>query len=181
MKSLRNTLLPLALTLAFATTPALAQDKQALAARLVQLQVQLDGDAMTDQLAVTAIGPLVAKWSQRVQESVPADKQQEVTRRLDAELEKLGAGTEQAIQAQLQPAAEAALIPLYMQRLTEDELRAVIAYLESPASEKFQALNRETTEAWAQKIVDSSESQVKTQVDAFEASAIGIVGVSGNP
>lgn len=179
MKPISKTLLPLALALALATTPALAQDsKQALAARLAQLQVQMDGDAMTDQLAATAIGPLVAKWSQRVQESVPADKQRDVTTRLDAELEKLGTGTEQAIRGQLQAAAEAALVPLYMQRLTEDDLRVVITYLESPASEKFQALTLETTEAWAQKIVQSTEAQVKTRVDAFEAAAIGIVGVS---
>lgn len=180
MKQLGKTLLPLALTLALACTPALAQQsKQALATRLVQLQVQLDGDAMTEQLAATAIGPLVAKWSQRVQESVPADKQRDVTQKLDAELEKLGNATEQAIQGQLKPAAEAALVPLYMQRLTEDDMKAVIAYLESPASEKFQSLSRESTEAWAQKIVDISEAQVKSKVDAFEAAAIGIVGVSG--
>lgn len=178
MKSLNKTLLPLALALALASTPALAQDsKQALAARLVQLQVQMDGDAMVDQLTATAVGPLVAKWSQRMQESVPADKQQEVTRQLDAELEKLGNGTEQAVRGQLQSAAEAALVPLYTQRLTEDELRAVIAYLESPASSKFQSLSMESTEAWAQKIVDGTQAQVKTKVDAFEASAIGIIGV----
>lgn len=180
MNPFNKTLIPLALTLALASTPVLAQNsKQALAARLVQLQVQMDGEALTEQLAVTAIGPLVAKWSQRVQESVPADKQQDVTRRLDAELEKLGDGTEQAIRSQLQAAAEAALVPLYMQRLSEDEMKAVIAYLESPASEKFQSLSVETTEAWAQKIVSSTEAQVKTKVDAFEAAAIGIVGVSG--
>ena len=180
MKLTGKTLLPLALTLALACTPALAQQsKQQLATRLAQLQVELDGNAMTEQLAITAIGPLVAKWSQRVQESVPPDKQRDVTQKLDAELEKLGIATEQAIQAQLKPTAESALVPFYMQRLTEDDMKTVIAYLESPASEKFQSLSMESTEVWAQKIVDVSEAQVKSKVDAFEAAAIGIVGVSG--
>ena len=140
----------------------------------------MDGEAMTDQLAASAVGPLVAKWSQRIQQSVPEAKQDDVVRRLDVELEKLGNGTEQAVRSQLQPAAEAVLVPLYMEKLSEEELKMVIAYLESSASQKFQSLSGEATEAWAQKIVDTTEPQVKDKVDAFEASAIGIVGVSGD-
>lgn len=178
MNSIGKTLIPLALSLMLASAPALAQNKQALAAKLAQLQVQMDGEALTDQLAASAVGPLVARWSQRIEQSVPEAKQEDVVRRLDVELEKLGTGTEQAVRSQLKPAAEAVLVPLYMEKLTEDELKMVIAYLESSASQKFQSLSMEATEAWAQKIVDTTESQVKTKVDAFEASAIGIVGVS---
>lgn len=178
MKKLAQTLFPLALTLSLASTPALAQNKQQLATKLAQLQVQMDGEAMTQQLTATAVGPMVVKWSQRIQESVPEDKQRDVSNRLDQELEKLANGTEEAVKNQLQKAANDVLVPMYMEKLTEDEMRTVISYLESPVSEKFQVLSGETTEAWAQKIVEVTESQVKTKVDAFEASAIGIVGVS---
>lgn len=179
MNGITTPLFAAALAAALTLTPAVAQDKQALAKKLAQLQVQMDGDAMAEQLAVTAVGPMVNKWAGRIQESVPAEKQRDVSTRLDAELEKLGNGTEQDVRGQLQAAADAALVPLYMQRLSEDELKAVIAYLESPASRKFQELSMDSTDTWAQKIVDLTQAQVKKRVDAFEAAAIGIVGTTG--
>lgn len=182
MKHIGRILVPAAIAVALLLGgTAQAQDKKALATKLAQIQVELDGQAMAEQLTLTAVGPLVAKWLQRVETTVPEDKQRDVTQRLDVELEKLGQSTEQLIMTQLQATAQAALVPIYMENLTEDELKMVITWLESSASTKLQTLNMQATEAWAQKIVDQTEPQVKNKVDAFEASAIGIVGVSGKP
>lgn len=158
-------------------TSAFAQDKQALATELAQLQAKVDGPGLAEQLAAGAQQPLIQKWSQQLQ-SVPEAKQQDVRTKLNAELEKFNTSAHQAIQAQVEQAAVAALVPIFMEKLSDDDLRTIVTFMKSPASAKFQALGADATNAWAQKIVDGSRSAVEGSANVFDASAAKIVGAS---
>lgn len=156
------------------------QSKQELASRLAQLQVRIDGEAIAEQLADQAVQPLVAAWSERLHE-MPGERQTSAAEQLDAELEKFKASARQAIGASLPAAAEAALAPIFMERLTEDDLKVVIAYMESPASGKMQALGGDASNAWAAAVVDSTRGRVETSLQAFDAAAARIVTAASPP
>ena len=68
-------------------------------------------------------------------------------------------------------------MPLFVERLSEDELKTIIAYMESTASRKFQELGADAANAWAQRVVDATKDRVEADVEAFNASARKIVGV----
>ena len=75
--------LPIAIIFAAAcavSTGAIAQNdsKRALAVKLAQMQQKADGDAMAEQLTGTAVQPLLAGWSQRLDETVPPARQKDV-------------------------------------------------------------------------------------------------------
>ncbi len=72
------------------STSALAQNdaKRALATKLAQIQLKADGAAMAEQLTASAVQPVIAGWSQRLDETVPPAKQKEVRDKLDVELKK---------------------------------------------------------------------------------------------
>ena len=154
-------------------------NKRALAVKLAQMQQKADGDAMVEQLTGSAVQPLLAGWSQRLDETVPPARQKEVRDKLDVELKKFADSTHKVVETQTAKAAEAALVPIFMEKLTEDELKQIVAYMESPVSAKFQALGPDATNAWAKRIIDATKPQVESGAKTFEAAANRIVGGSG--
>ena len=163
------------------STSALAQNndaKRALAVKLAQIQLKADSGAMADQLTGSAVQPLIAVWSQRLDETVPPARQKDVRDKLDAELKKFTDNTGKTIEAQVAKSAEPALVPIFMEKLTEDEMKTIIAYLESPVSAKFQSLGPDAANAWAKRIIDSTKPAVESGVKTFDASANRIVGAA---
>ena len=175
--------LPLALLFVAAcaaSTGANAQDaKKALATKLAQMQAKTDGAAMANQLTADAVQLPLSTWSQRLDESVPPARQKDVRDKLDVELKKFADNTHKAIDAQVSKAAEAALVPVFMDKLSEDEMKTIIAYMESPSSTKFQTLSPEASNAWAKRVVDATKSQVESSAKSFDAAASRIVGSAG--
>ena len=157
--------------------PATAQNdgKRALATKLAQIQLKADSAALAEQLTATAVQPVLASWSQRLDETVPPAKQKEVRDKLDVELKKFADSTHKTVEAQVGKAGEAALVPIFMEKLTEDELKTIIAYLESPVSTKFQALGPEATNAWAKRVIDATRSSVEAGAKNFDTAANRIV------
>ena len=161
------------------STHALAQDgKRALAVKLAQIQLKADSGAMADQLTASAVQPLIAAWSQRLDETVPPARQKDVRDKLDAELKKFTDNTEKTIEAQVAKSAEPALVPIFMEKLTEDEMKTIIAYLESPVSAKFQSLGPDAANAWAKRVVDATRASVESGQKSFDSAAERIVNSS---
>lgn len=152
------------------------EGKKALATKLAQIQQKSDAAQLTEQLVASVAQPVIAAWSQRLDETVPPAKQKDVRDKLDAELKKLIDNTRKTIEAQANKTAEAALVAVYTEKLTEDELKTVIAYLESPASAKFQSVGGEAANAWATKVVEATRTAVEGHVKSFDAAAAKIVG-----
>ena len=175
--------LPLALLFVAAcaaSTGAMAQDsKKVLATKLAQMQAKSDGATMANQLTAEAVQLPLSTWSQRLDESVPPARQKDVRDKLDVELKKFADNTHKAIDAQVSKAAESALVPLFMDKLSEDEMKTIIAYMESPASAKLQALGADATDAWAKRIIEATRSQVEAGAKTFESAANRIVGAAG--
>ena len=162
------------------STSALAQNdaKRALATKLAQIQLKADGAAMAEQLTASAVQPVIAGWSQRLDETVPPAKQKEVRDKLDVELKKFADNTQKSIEAQVAKSGEAAMVPVFMEKLTEDELKTIITYLESPVSAMFLALGPDATNAWAKRVVDATKPAVEGGARNFDAAATRIVGAA---
>lgn len=162
-----------------ATTTAWAQDdKQALATKLAQLQAESEGPLLTEQLVGSAVEPVVVAWAQHLDQNLPAERREEVGGKLDAELEKLASDVHEAVDSRIKPAAQAAMAPIFMERLSADEMKIIIAYIESPASKKLAALGADATNAWAQGVMDITRDAVNASVESFDAAATRIVGSS---
>ncbi len=151
--------------------------KRDLATKLAQIQLQRDTNPMVKQLVTSATHPLITRWSQRI-ERISPDRQQEVRDQLDVELKKFTANAEQEISAQVKQFAEEALVPIFMERLTEDEMWKIIGHLESPSTEKFQSLGPEAAKAWAKEVVQHTQQRVQQNQRQFDTSATAILAES---
>jgi len=152
--------------------------KKALAIKLAHLQQKNSAPGLVNQITDGAVQELVPKWAQQVQTRVPADKQQDVSEKLNAELKKFGDSTHQAVEAQAPKTAQDALVPVFLDKLSEDELKIIVNYLETPASAKFAALGSDAANAWAKKIVESTQTAVQGYAKTFDAAAEKIISAA---
>ncbi|MDR2129051.1 MAG: hypothetical protein LBP52_08305 [Burkholderiaceae bacterium] len=184
MKSLKQ--IPAVMLLAAACTLSLSaaaqqqqaqasDNKRAMAVRLAQQYVKSDIENMTSQLTGAAVQPVMAKWLQQLDANVPPAKQKDVADKLDVELRKYSDNTYKAIEAQVGKAAESALVPLFMEKLSEDELKTIVTYMESSAAAKVRSIGEEASTAWVEKVIGLTRASVEGGAKAFDAAATKIL------
>ena len=68
------------------------------------------------------------------------------------------------------------LVPAYSERFSADELKQLVAFLESPVIRKYYAANPHMANLLAQKLVDATRADVQARTKEFDARAAQIVG-----
>lgn len=96
----------------------------------------------------------MAQAAQKViMQNVPEDKRMAAAQAVDAELKKYVESAAPIIQASSNKLAAATMTPALDEKFTEEELRKLIAALESPELKKFQTLLPEMTDKLLDKII----------------------------
>ena len=168
-----------ALAIVLTCSAALAQgdaQKKELAGRIVSLQQGAEMDQLSAQLANQAVGPMVAKWAPRLQAEVPESQRKEVADKLNGELNKFREDTFAIIRGKANQVSTETMVPLYMERFSEDELRQLIAFFDSPVVKKYQAALPEMLNSLVQKLVETVKGDVQTRTAAFDATAAKLIG-----
>lgn len=166
-----------------ASVPAAAQSnsKQALAQTLAQIQVDSDGAAVEEQLIASAVQPLMAQWMQQVTQSVPEAQRDAVGTQIDNELKSYQARMQKLLQPQIAKAAKTAIAPIFAQKLSQEDLQTIVAFMQSPARAHLQALSEDASNAWFRAVVDATRAQVETDTRALDARAQKIIsGAAAN-
>ena len=147
--------LGLALALALAAGTALAQPspaKKALIDKIVALQQQ----GMADGLAANIVqGPLsqLTQAGRAALQQVPAEKREATAKAMDAELKKFVDENVPYLKDKISKAVPTTASALLDERFNEDELKQILAWAESPVSQKFGLANAELQKAVAQKVM----------------------------
>ena len=168
-----------AIAIAFGAGSAQAQTKKELIAKLLQLQ----------QPGVENIGRVIAgQTSQRVLQAagqamprIAADKREAVGKDVQADVKKFYDEIEPILRKRAIDLAPATLAPMYEEKFNEDELKIVIAWLESPVSKKFQQVDGEIANTLAQKVVTETRGAVETRLKTLETSLAKKLGVPVQP
>lgn len=163
---------------------AYAQDKQdtakkELATRIVNLQKAQDMDALIAQLAGTANRAVVEAWLPRL-DKMPAARQKAVADQLDVELKKFNDDVTRLIKTRNDRISLDVLVPAYSERFTADELKQLVAFLESPVIKKYYAANPHMANLLGQKLVEATRADVESRIKEFDARAAKIVGTGSN-
>lgn len=160
---LRLTLLALTVALAL---PAHAQTKRELVAKLVKIQqpgIENVGRAIAAQNAQRAL-----QAAGQALGGVPKDKRDAVAKDIQADVKKFYDDIEPVLRDRAVKLAPATVSPLYEERLSEAELKQVIAWMESPVSKKVQQIDAELGKTLAQKIVEDARPAVEPKFQALE-------------
>jgi hypothetical protein len=166
--------------LAQAQTPLPANaTKKELVARVLQLQqpgIELMARQMTEQPAVRFMQQ-AAGALQRVAE----DRREAMARDIEADVRKYVEETTPIVRDRAVKLAPTTIGPILEEKLTEDELRQIIAVLESPVQRKFQSLAPDMQRALGEKLVAESRADVEAKLRALDQVVSKRLGLTPAP
>lgn len=142
--------------------------KKELVARVLKLQqpgVENLGRQLAEQPALQLAAPVRAAIAR-----LPQDKREQVARQIEGDVQRYAEEVVPIVRDKAVALAPATLGPMLEQRFTEDELRQLIAILESPINARYQALGLEMQRALGSKLVAETRATVDPKFKALEQS-----------
>lgn len=159
-----------------AASATVSAAKKVLVARVLQLQ-QPGVEAMARQLAEQPAVQLMQQARPLVQR-LPAERREAVARDIEADLRKYAEEATPIVRDRAIKLAPSTIGPLLEERFTEDELKQVIAMLESPVNRKFQQLAPEMQRAMGAKLVAETRGAIELKVRALDQSVARRLGIT---
>ena len=159
---------------------AMAQDKATLVKQFIDLQKPAI-EGLARGLVEQSSAPLANAGSQYLQTQIAADKREAAAKAADAELKKYFDDVYPMVRDKAIQVAPGALGPLLDKGFTEDELRQLMAWLNSPVAKKYQELNPQMQEALTAKVVDETRAGVEPKLRALDANVAKALGAPTSP
>jgi uncharacterized protein len=161
--------------LAFTVGPAQAQNKKELVAKVLQLHQQ----------GIENIGRVIAgQTSQQMLQAagqamprVAADKRDAVGKDIQDEVKKFYDEVEPMLKKRAVELAPATVGAAYEEKFSEDELKVIVSWLESPVSRKYAEIDRAQGNALAEKVVADTRPAIEPKLKALEAAVAKRLGV----
>jgi hypothetical protein len=170
-----RTLMILAAALAVAGS-AQAQTKKELVQKVLQLQ-QAAIEGLARRLTEQPAAMLMQEAGVALQR-VPSDKREATAKDIQADVKKYVDETVPLVQQRAVKLAPETIGAILEQNLSEDELKQVIGYLESPVQRKFQQLTGDMERSLTEKLVAETRPQVSANISALEASVGKRLGIA---
>ena len=154
------------------STPA----KKALAARILKVQqpgIEELGRSMAERPAVA----LMQRAGSVLPERVAADKREAVGKEIQGDIKKYLDDTVPLVANRAVKLAPATVGVFLEEKFTEEELKQIAAFLESPAVGKFQSLSGDMQKVLLEKVVADTRGIVEPKLVALENSVSKRLGL----
>ena len=109
---------------------------------------------------------------------LPAERREAVARDIEADLRKYVEETTPIVRDRALKLGPSTIGAILEERFTEDELRQIVALLESPVNKKFQAAFPDMQRALAEKLVAETKPEVEVKLRAVQASVGQRLGIA---
>ncbi len=149
--------------------------KQALIDKLLVLQ-QPALEMLSREIVQRPLVQLMQNAGQALQQ-VPADKREATAKSLQADVKKFADEAVPVVQASTTKLAPGVLGTLLDERFTEDELRQVLAWLESPVSKKFGGVQPEMQKALVEKVMAEAGPPLDVKFKALQQNMAKTLGL----
>ena len=156
---------------ALPSTPA----KKALAQKIVTLQ-QPNIENVARSLVEQPAGRMMQDAG-RVLQQIPVDKREAVGKAIETDARKYVDESTPIVRERALKLAPSTIGPLLEEHFTEDELKQVLAWLESPVYKKYTQLGPEMTNGFTQKLVTEVRPLVEPRLQALEAKVRADLGM----
>lgn len=144
------------------TQPAASPAKQELAKKIVQLMhIENLGVTMLQDPVVKAMGQARVTLQARA----PADRHDAALRDIADDAKKFMDEATPIVKGSAQKHIPSTVIPLLVERFTEDELRQVISMLESPVKKKFEAVVPDIQKSLGEKIAGDTRAVIDPKME----------------
>ncbi len=154
--------------------------KSELVSKILQLQrTAIEGIATV--LAQQPAQQMMQGASVALQSRVPPEKREVVAKEIQADLKKYVEEVVPLLRERAVKMAPTTIGTLLEEKFTEDELRQLIAIMESPVNKKFSQMNGELQKSLGEKLVADTRSVVEPKLKALDATIGKRLGMTPPP
>lgn len=160
-----------AATTAAASSPA----KKELVAKVLKLQ-----QGGFENIGAALIGEpaqMLLQGAGRALGQQPADKREALGKDIQAEVKKFFDANAPFMRERAVKLAATTIGPLLEEKFSEDELKTLVAWLESPVSQKFSEIVPQSQQLLSQKVVEDTRSSIEPKLKALEQSVAKKLGL----
>ena len=162
---------------ATAQAQSTSSGKKEVVARILKVQ-QPGIEAMARNLVEQPALEMMDRAANALPQRVPADKRETVARDIQADARKFVDETLPTVRERALKLAPTTIGTVLEERFTEDELKQILAMMESPVFAKFQAMGGDLQRALVEKLVVDTKPQVEPKLRGLEETIAKRLGVS---
>jgi hypothetical protein len=158
-----------------ASAPA-SPAKKELAAKLVVLQ-QSNMEQLSRNLAEQPARQLLSAAEPILRNQVPADKREAVAKQLQEDARKYVDEVTPIVRKRALELAKTQMQPAFEEKYSEEELRQLVKFFESPVFKKLQQTQPQMDQALGRALVDSVKDTIEPKARALQATMAKTLGV----
>jgi uncharacterized protein len=162
-----------------AQTPSSPAKKELVQKILVAQQSGIE--AMGQQLAEQPAARLMQQVGPALQQRIPADKREAVAKEIQADFKKYTDEAVPIVRERAVKLAPSTIGAVLEEKFSEEELKQVLAMLESPVNRKFQSLGGEMQRALGTKLVADTRPAIEGKLQTLERSVARRLGIEPPP
>ena len=152
--------------------------KKPLVTRILKVQ-QPGIEGMSRAMVERPALDLMNRAGAELQERVAADKREALGKLIQADVKKYLDETIPLVTNSANRLAPATVGAFLEEKFTEEELRQIAGFLESPAVNKFQKLSGDMQKVLAEKVLADTRAAVEPKVVALEQTIVKRLGITG--
>jgi hypothetical protein len=165
------------------TTPAAASApavpvsaaKKELIAKLLTLQQPVYENMAREIVMRPAVQ--LGQQAGRALQNLPPEKRESTGKGIDTDIRKFIDESTPLLRDRAIKAAPTTLGPILEEKMSEDELKQLVAWLDSPAAKKYQQLGAEMQQAMLQKLMAEAGPMLTPKLQALETKVAGSLGI----
>lgn len=151
-----------------AQTPATSSPaKKELVAKVIKLQ-QPGIESVARQLVQQPVAQMLQQAGIALQQRVAADRRQAVGNDIQADARKYVEEMTPVANDAVNKLAPSVIGPILEEKFTEDELKQLIAIIESPVNRKYQAMGVEMQKSLAQQLVNELKPKMEARLRTLQ-------------
>ena len=155
--------------------PASSPAKKELIQKLMVLQ-QPGIDNLARSLVEQPAAAMIQAAGRALQQ-VPADKREAAGKAVEADIKKYVEETTPAVRERALKLAPSTIGAAMDEKFSEDELKQLVAWLESPVNKKYNQLGPDIQKGFTEKLVAEARPTVEPKLQALEAKVRATLGV----
>ena len=158
-----------------AAAAPISASKKVLIDKLIQLQ-QPGVENVARQMLQQSLAQMAQGVGNALQQQ-PADKREALGKSIEAEMRKFFEDALPMLRERGQKLAGPTWTPMLDERFSEDELKQIVAWLESPVSKKYQQSGLEMMNALAPKLANEARPLLESRFKALDQSIAKQLGI----
>ena len=159
---------------AAATATASPAKKELVQKLLVLQQPGIEGVARS--IVERPASQLMQAAGQALQSQVPPEKREAIGKSIEADVKKFVEDSVPVLRDRAVKLAPTVIGPVMEEKFTEDELKALIAWLDSPVNKKYQQMAPELQNTFAQKMIAEAGPLLDTKLQALQTKVRNTLG-----